>query len=150
MNKLQRILSATFIGMVLLGATGAAVYYYRQYSMLLSNAQLAQEKEHAQMLSRIGEFMALPQEKPTIVSITDREKFQNQQFFQKAQNGDKIVIFEAAKRVMLYRPSTKKVIDVAPLVYTDQWNEPIVDNPAPLPELSPTAGMAASPSAIVQ
>jgi hypothetical protein len=50
-----------------------------------------------------------------VATVSDASKLQSQQFFAKAQNGDKVLIFTNAKRAVLYRPSTNKVIEYAPV-----------------------------------
>jgi hypothetical protein len=59
--------------------------------------------------------MVLPDEQPTLASVTDKSKLSDQPFFQKAENGDKILIFVQSRKAILYRPSIKKIIDVAPI-----------------------------------
>ncbi len=145
MNKTVRIVLFLVIGVVVLGSILAAGYFYRQYRAVVGDTARAEEIQNEQMLATIGQGMELPPEKPAIVTITDREKLQSQAFFQKALNGDKIIIYEAAKRVYLYRPSTKKVIDVAPLVFNDSQgtqNTTDVFNQAILPQ--PTAATSAA------
>lgn len=96
---------------------GISAYLYLQNRKIIANPQAAVEQENEAMLKRIGAVMDLPREKPTIITVVDREKLQDQEFFQKAQNGDKIIVYEAARRIILYRPGTGKVIDVVPLAY---------------------------------
>ena len=43
------------------------------------------------------------------------EKLGDQAFFSKAQKDDRVVIYAQAKKAILYRPSTKKIVEVAPL-----------------------------------
>ena len=152
MNIGLRIIVFTFVGLVVVGSLATAGYFYRQYRLIVNNTQRAEEIQNQQILSTIKKVMDLPTEKPSIVTITDREKLQDQVFFQKAQNGDKIIVYEAARRIILYRPSTARIIDVAPLVYnnspTNQSNAASVvqtENLLPSPPIENTPG--ASPSA---
>lgn len=145
-SKFTRIVLGIGIFLVIAGSLVAAIYFYRQYRLLVNDSVKAEEMQHAYMLKTMATLIELPNEKPSIVTITDREKLQSQAFFQKALNGDKIIIYEAAKRVYLYRPSTKKVIDVAPLVLNDTQgtqSEAEVFNQTLLPQ--PTATSTATP-----
>lgn len=118
MNKrIFIILAGVLIFAITSTSVGAAVYFYRQYRLVAGDSGKAEEMQTQAMLAKIASVMDLPGEKPTIVTITDREKLQSQEFFKKAQNGDKIIIYEAARRVILYRPGTGRVVDVAPLVF---------------------------------
>lgn len=67
------------------------------------------------LVSEVGKLVALPDETPTVATITDITKLANQPFFQKAKNGDKVLIYAQAKKAYLYDPNAKKVIDVAPI-----------------------------------
>lgn len=71
--------------------------------------------EAAQLLAAIGKHMVLPQEKPTIATVEDTHKLQDQLFFKDAQNGDKVLLYAKSKKAILYRPSIGKVIEVAHL-----------------------------------
>lgn len=105
--------------------------------MVISDTQKIEAMQHDAILATIRTVMELPSEKPSIVTITDREKLQNQTFFQKAENGDKIIIYEDAKRVILYRPKTKKIVDVAPLVF----NAPTQSEIEFIPQIVPSPGL---------
>lgn len=74
------------------------------------------EDEAAQLKEEIGQFLELPQnEEPTVVTVVDADKVRNQSFFKNAQNGDKVLLYATSGKAILYRPSTKKVIEVAPI-----------------------------------
>jgi hypothetical protein len=77
---------------------------------------LAIERETAALTHRIGKFMELPSgEQPTLVTVTDRAKLKGQVFFENAQNGDKLLVYPKAKKAILYRPTTGKIIEVTNL-----------------------------------
>lgn len=58
-------------------------------------------------------------EEPMIATVDDKTKLQEQEFFQQAENGDKVLMYKQAKKAFLYRPSTDTVIAEAPLEYDD-------------------------------
>jgi hypothetical protein len=64
----------------------------------------------------VGRLYELPDEAPTLATIVDKEQLQGQEFFNRSQNGDKVLIFPQAKKAILYRPSTKKIVEVAPFL----------------------------------
>ncbi len=95
---------------LLLLAVGAAGYFYYE---LKYAAQIEKEKEIEDLTGTIGEFIELPtNETPTLATVTDREKLADQTFFLNAENGDKVLIYSQSGKAILYRPSTKKVIDM--------------------------------------
>lgn len=87
-----------------------------------SNPSLADN--NANLVETVGKFITLPQgEQPTIATVTDVSKLQNQPFFKNASEGDKVLIFKEAKKAILWRPSTSKVIEYAPLQTDDSQEE---------------------------
>ena len=54
-------------------------------------------------------------ETPTIATVTDASKLKDQAFFTNAVTGDKVLIYTNAKKAFLYRPSTNKIINIAPV-----------------------------------
>ena len=59
-------------------------------------------------------YLLPPNETPALATVTDRAKLTTK-FLQKAQNGDKILIYQQASRVIIYRPGIDRIIDVGPV-----------------------------------
>jgi hypothetical protein len=76
-------------------------------------------KEQAEILSqKVAKETEVPtDETPNVATIEDVTKLQNQEFFRAAKNGDKILIYEKKKIIVLYRPSEERVIATAPVLY---------------------------------
>jgi len=149
MKRFFIILSLLFAVLVAAGGIAGGVYWYTKYQKVITDPKTGSEEEVKMLVQKLSKFMELPAENPTVVTITDRDKLQNQEFFQKAQNGDKIIIYQGAKRIILYRPATGRVVDVAPLVFNDQ-NAPIDINPESLlPTPTEISEQPATPSATV-
>ncbi len=103
-----------------LGVLGVVYSQYQKTQNELANAkkdpQAVRVEEAKKLVEQVSKVMILPSsETPTIATITDISKIKNQAFFAKAQNGDKLLIYTNARRAILFRPSTNKVIDVAPV-----------------------------------
>ncbi len=82
----------------------------------LTDPQAAAQAEAEDLAKQISVFLELPKdETPTLATVSDVTKLQEQLFFQKAQNGDRVLVYAQAQRAVLYRPSTKKVIEYAPV-----------------------------------
>lgn len=104
----------------------AAGYFYKKYTDLKKNpasSQEAQKQENQRIIQEVGKLYSLPKdEDPTIFLVSDKDKlsddYKKQEFFQKAENGDYILIYEKAKLALLYRPSENKLVDARP--YTVQ------------------------------
>ncbi len=88
----------------------------RDENSKLSNPQESAKIETDKVKSEVANILDVPtDEEPTIATVSDVSKLSNQTFFKKAQNGDKLIMYSKAKKAILYRPSTKKVIEVAPI-----------------------------------
>ena len=85
----------------------------------LSDPKSAGSTEVQQLTSSIDKYINLPQETPTLATVKDVSKLQGQQFFQDAQNGDKVLIFPKAGKAVIIRPSTNKVIEFSQVSITD-------------------------------
>jgi hypothetical protein len=102
--------STLVLGTLLVVAISAAGYFYYQSKHA---AQIADSKEIEDLTKTIGQFLELPtDETPTLATVTDREKLADQTFFLKAENGDKVLIYSQSGKAILYRPSTKKIVDM--------------------------------------
>jgi len=98
----------------LLGSIGSALFYYNKYKISLKSQRAITEIE--QIVRKVSSLMDLPQgETPTLATVSDKTQLQNQSFFQNAENGDRILVYSGAKKAILYRPSTNKIIDIAPI-----------------------------------
>lgn len=90
---------------------------YAKYTNLqkkMANPTVLADEELAQTINSVSKLIELPQgEKPILATVSDREKLSGQLFFEKAQVGDKVLLYVAAKKGVLYRPSSNKVINVA-------------------------------------
>lgn len=112
--KKKLLIIGIFLG--LLAATPSVYFYiqYRNAQAQLSDPATFAKKESDKLISALGKLMELPtDETPTVSSITDRDKLATQPFFAKAENGDTIFIYTNAKKAILYRSSTNKIIEVA-------------------------------------
>jgi hypothetical protein len=81
----------------------------------------------ADILSVIGQVIELPAETPQVAIVSDKSLL-NQAFFEKAENGDYVIVYQQSQKVLLYRPSTKKVINFAnvqiPVSQTNTFIQP--------------------------
>jgi hypothetical protein len=94
-----------------------AVYFLIARQSDQANPDAVLIKETKILTDRIGRFMELPaDEQPNLATVTDQEKLKGQDFFAQAQNGDKLLVYPKARKAILYRPSTKKIIEVSNLI----------------------------------
>jgi len=85
-----------------------AALFVRNYMQTRNKLQ----DDPAQLSATIGKFLELPQgEIPTVASVKDAGKLKGQPFFDHAQNDDKVLIYTKSGKAVLYRPSTKRVVE---------------------------------------
>lgn len=105
--------------------------------MLEKNPQALQEQEVASVVAEVGQLIVLPEgETPVVAEVADIEALKGQEFFAKAATGDKVLIYTQALKAILYRPSTKKIIEVAPVVLGPS-EQPVAETTAPPPADEP-------------
>ena len=118
MNILKQKLFIEIATVALLVVLGGGGYFYYQSTKAQKQAnpqQVAQE-EVKKIVAEVGKLIDLPSgEDPTVATVTDISKLKDQPFFQKAKNGNKVLIYTNARKAILYDPASNKVIDVAPI-----------------------------------
>ncbi len=81
---------------------------------VLGNSASVNSEEAKSILNNLDDFMELPKdETPSIGTISDKNNLPNEAFFERAENGDKVIVYSKLGRAILYRPLTNKIIDVA-------------------------------------
>ena len=104
--------------------SGLGVHFYRTASALKADPNLAVQKETAELLARVGKLIMLPEgEAPTVAVVTDLEKLKGQPFFVKAKVGDKVLLYQKARKAYLFDPVANKILEVAPILL-DTGTEP--------------------------
>ncbi|MBI2589167.1 hypothetical protein HYW35_03115 [Candidatus Saccharibacteria bacterium] len=113
----QILVRLVIIALVVLSGFLVYKYVHSQNEVKrLSNPQESAREETRQLTAKVGRLVEIPtNETPTIATVSDVSKLKDQPFYAKAQNGDKVLIFSQARRAFLYRPSTDKVIELAPI-----------------------------------
>jgi hypothetical protein len=85
------------------------------------NVEQAAQQEQNDVIAAVGKIYQLPADKPSEVKkVVDKNNsdFKNVAFYKNAENGDYVLFFNDAKVAILYRSSSNKIINVAPLIST--------------------------------
>lgn len=112
--------SAILIALVIAAAgVGFGVSQYNEAQKLKTpaGAQKVKDDEDNSLKAKVAILMQLPNEKPTVATV-DITKVKGQAFFKDAKNGDKVLIFAAARKAVIYRESTNKIINAGPIAVT--------------------------------
>jgi len=124
-KKKRKYFFKFIIFLIIIGLAGATGYYYKQYKKIKDNPNVVAQEELKIVTDALSKLMELPEgEEPTLATVQDKEKLKEQDFFKKSENGDKILIYAAARKAIIYRPSANKVIEVAPLVLDQGAQDP--------------------------
>lgn len=110
-----------FIIAILLGGLGGTVYFYKKYQALKSNPSASQQaatEEAKKLRYKVAQLIQLPKETPTVATVEDESKLKDQPFFNGTKKKDRILIFPAAKKAVIYRESENRIINVGPIAVT--------------------------------
>lgn len=106
--------------LVALGLFASEYMNTRDQLNQLKNPKTAGQTEIQIVTDQVGKSVDLPgTETPTLATVSDASKLKNQAFFKNAENGDKVLIYTKTGRALLYRPSSKKVIEYSNVSLSD-------------------------------
>lgn len=119
------------LGALLIVALGASAFFFLKYVEASKDPKADQKKT----LESIASVIALPNEEPTSFNIADKSKLSNQALAGRVENGDTLFVYAQAKKLIIYRPSTKKVVDLLRIDSSAQVTPP-AEATAPAPTAS--------------
>lgn len=80
----------------------------------VAQAEVAAEAQD--VITAVGKHIVLPEgEEPTVATVTDPKKLQDQAFFANAKIGYRVLIYTQARKAFLYDPAQDRLIEVAPI-----------------------------------
>jgi len=112
------------IAMILLVFLALGAFIFNRY---LRNNHDDAAKEAELLIAEISKTVELPDEIPVVATVSDKNSLSKQAFFSRAENGDKVLIYQNWQKAILYRPSIKKIIDLTS-INTDQNQEGLLEN----------------------
>ncbi|HEY4476639.1 MAG TPA: hypothetical protein VJB69_01510 [Candidatus Paceibacterota bacterium] len=93
-----------------------AGYFYNENSRLRIDPQAAAKSEVQEIVTKVGQLVVLPDgEEPTLATVADPEQLRDQPFFARAKKGDKVLVYNIAKKAILYDPIQNKILEIAPI-----------------------------------
>jgi hypothetical protein len=112
-KNVKKLIVTVLAVVIFLGAIGTAGYFYNQNRKLSQNPDVVAQAQTAKLIETVGKLITLPTgETPSVATVADKSKLSEQPLFAKAENGDKVLIYINAKKIILYRPSTNKIMEV--------------------------------------
>jgi SHS2 domain-containing protein len=110
---MKKLLNAHVIYIiVILGLIGSTGFFYNKSQDYKAKDPAILTKK---IKEKLGALQKLPDETPSVATVEDKEKLKEQAFFKDANNGDRLVVFQAAKQAFLYRESENKIINSGPI-----------------------------------
>jgi uncharacterized membrane protein len=117
LSRKLRIAFLTVLVVAILGIIISLVLAQKLQKAL--DPALAAQEEIQNVVAEVGHYLVLPtDETPTMATVSDPTKLAGQPFFENAQAGDKVLIYSNARKAILWRPSTKMIIEVSSLNIT--------------------------------
>ena len=73
----------------------------------------AVEAESKDLVGQVSKIMILPNgEQPVPAEVSDESRFADNPAFAGVKNGDKLLIYQEQRKVIIYRPSTNQIVNV--------------------------------------
>lgn len=107
----HKLLGIVAVAVLLIGGSAFAVVQKKKHADPQKAARIEAEK----LVATVGKLMTLPDELPIIATVVDPDKLKGQPFFTNAQKGDRVLIYNEARKAILYNPNEGRIVDVAPL-----------------------------------
>lgn len=122
-SKTKKGITSIFF-LIVIGFAGWSFYNYLEAKKELVKLSSAEGQEEAQkqevnaLLDQVNKHMILPDdEQPTVATVTNVDELKGQQpFFERASNGDKIIIYANSQRAIIYSPEKDIIVNVGTLL----------------------------------
>lgn len=124
MNK--RTFAITIAVIIILVIAGGSYYMFsRDTFESQGNPQELSQRDITTLVVRVGKHIQLPtNEDPLVATIVDVESLvADQPFYQGAQNGDVLLIYQGASKAIIYSPSRDILVNVGPIILDGEQNE---------------------------
>lgn len=110
---LSRILFIAVIGIALFFAS-TTVYFYNKSQTKKAVLSVEAQKDPPSVIEAVGRLIDPPAEEPAVATVSDKSQLPYDDFFKKAENGDKVIVYPNAGKALIYRPGTNKIIEFGP------------------------------------
>jgi hypothetical protein len=108
----KKIIQWVVLALLLISLAGNYVLF-QQNKKLATNPQAAVQEQIQMIVDKVGKLMVLPSdETPTIVTVANTTELKSQPFFASTKPGDQVIMYPNNRRVIIYRPSENRIIEV--------------------------------------
>jgi hypothetical protein len=118
--KKTKYLPAATLGLLLVASIlGNLVFYHRYKKAQNDNPNIQTQR----IVDELRKTISLPNETPSVLTVVDKSKLADSEIAKDAQNGDKILLFQKAGQVVVYRPSSHKLINMLSLNHSSKQQD---------------------------
>jgi hypothetical protein len=82
----------------------------------INDSGVAALEAAADTKAAVAKIMLLPEEEAIVSEIDNAASVRNQAFFAQVEDGDKVLVFATAAKIVIFRPSTKQIVNAGPIV----------------------------------
>lgn len=123
-SKAKKFTWSWLVIAIIMVIVGFGSYTYGQRQLEKNNplsakneASIANDRAIHDVVAKVGKLMELPKdEQPAMITIIDKSKLANELFFADALDGDQVLVYGLARKVIIYRPSTDKIIEATTFI----------------------------------
>jgi hypothetical protein len=107
---------------VILAAMSGFLFWKYMGAKNDSGSEVSSE-ESQRVIGLVSELYVVPtNEEPTVAQVKDKAQLADQPFFDVAENGDYVLVYQKAKTALLYRERVNKLVKVGPVNFENQQN----------------------------
>ena len=122
-SKKNKVLIISIVALIVVFA-GVAGFFFWKWQSLKTSPEVAAQETSSRIVEKVGKIYQLPKnEQPTVALIQDIQKLKDQSFFEKAQNGDYLLMYQQSKLALLYREKDGRLINVGPISLDNKQSE---------------------------
>lgn len=94
--------------LLVLAIAGGAWLFLKYREAVETNPKTIEQRT----VQQVADMVEVPDENPSVVTVTDASKLSNQELASRSKNDDKLLIYAGNKRIIIFRPSNGKIVDM--------------------------------------
>lgn len=116
----QRALMTVLSILLVLALAGGAWLFFKYRQAVDTNPKTVEQRT----VEQVADMFEAPTEKPSVTTVTDASRLSNKELASRAKNDDKLLIYAESKRIVIFRPSSSKIVDILTIRDTSGAAEP--------------------------
>ncbi len=108
-KRRPRRMGIIILVLLLLAAISASAWLFIKYREAIEANPKTDEQRTIQ---QVADIIEAPDEQPSVVTVLDASKLANKDLAERARDDDKLLVYAEHKRVVIFRPSSGKIVDM--------------------------------------